>query len=259
MDTKSFSFKEIKETADAIDILDKEKIESLIFDLKNDSRKNVINLSLSLEKKLHARFMEIERVKKLYSFDAVFGSLVAGVDEVGRGPLAGPITAAAVILDTSNMDDIILGINDSKKLSSKKREELSAIIKEKAIAYSIASLDNDEIDEKGIGFCNNMVFINAAAGLKPHPDFVLSDGYPIRGFYIRNKGIVKGDTKSAAIAAASIIAKVYRDNLMKKYSEMYPYYGFENNVGYGSNEHIEAIKKYGPCRIHRRCFLNNII
>lgn len=258
MDINNLSYKEIKEYSDKFDIED-ENIRRLIFDLKSDRRKNVISLALSLEKKLQGRITEIERVKKLYSFDASYGILTAGVDEVGRGPLAGPITAAAVILDTSKIDDIILGINDSKKLSPKKREELSFIIKEKALAYSIASLSNDDIDEKGIAYCNNMVFINAAAGLKSHPDFILSDGYPIKGFYIKNKGVVKGDTKSAAIAAASILAKVYRDDLMKKYSEMYPYYGFQNNAGYGSREHIEAIRKYGPCRIHRRCFLNNII
>lgn len=259
MELKGLNYKEIKEMTDKIDIKDKNKIESIISVLKNDSRKNVINLSLSLEKKIIAVNMEIERVKKLYSFDAAFGKVMAGIDEVGRGPLAGPITAAAVILNTSDLDDIILGINDSKKLSPKKREELSLIIKEKAVSYSIASLDNDEIDEKGISYCNNMIFINAAAGLKPHPEFILCDGYPIRGFYIKSKGIVKGDARSASIACASILAKVYRDNLMKRYSEMYPYYGFENNMGYGSKEHIDAIRKYGPCSIHRRCFLNNII
>ena len=116
-----------------------------------------------------------------------------------------------------------------------------------------------EIDDKGIGVCNNEIFLEACNSLKIKPELVLSDGYAVKGLEIDNKAVIKGDTKSASIAAASIVAKVYRDNLMKEYAEKYPYYGFDGNVGYGSSKHIEAIKEHGPCEIHRRSFLNNIL
>lgn len=251
MDIKNLSLKEIKEL---------ENLEDLILELKEDGRKNRLDLALSLERKIEKKNQEIDRVKNLYNFDKSFGyKLIAGVDEVGRGPLAGPITAAAVILDYKSLDDIILYINDSKKLSFEKRRELSLIIKEKALAYSIASVDNEGIDDKGIAWANNRVFQKSIEELEIKPDFVLSDGYPIFGIKMKSKGIVKGDTKSAAIAAASIIAKDYRDNMMIEYSKIYPYYGFENNMGYGTREHIEGIKKSGPCILHRMCFLNNIL
>lgn len=227
--------------------------------LKSDERKNVRTLGESVDKKLSGYRAEVERVKKLYAFDKSYGyQCVAGVDEVGRGPLAGPIVAAAVILD-EDFENIILGINDSKKLSHEVREELSEIIKEKAISYSIAVKDNNEIDSRGIGFCNNQVFKEAVEGLKVTPDMVLSDGYTIKEFDLENKAVIKGDTKSAAIACASIIAKVYRDRLMVDYSSEYTHYGFEKNVGYGTKEHIEAIKNFGKCPIHRETFIKNIL
>lgn len=227
--------------------------------LKSDERKNVRTLGESVDKKLSGYRAEVERVKKLYAFDKSYGyQCVAGVDEVGRGPLAGPIVAAAVILD-EDFENIILGINDSKKLSHEVREELSEIIKEKAISYSIAVKDNNEIDSRGIGFCNNQVFKEAVEGLKVTPDMVLSDGYTIKEFDLANKAVIKGDTKSAAIACASIIAKVYRDRLMVDYSSEYPHYGFEKNVGYGTKEHIEAIENFGKCPIHRETFIKNIL
>ena len=198
----------------------------------------------------------------MYDFDRSFGNFkyVAGVDEVGRGPLAGPIVSCAVILDLNVLeDDLILDLKDSKKLSSKKREELSKIIKEKALAYYIAESSNEEIDEKGIAYCNNKVFIEACTSIKIKPELVLSDGYKVRGIDIPNKLVIKGDAKSASIAAASIVAKVYRDNLMKEYAKKYPYYDFEGNAGYGTKKHIDAIKEKGICKIHRKSFLNNIL
>ena len=156
-------------------------------------------------------------------------------------------------------EDLILWINDSKKLNERKREELADIIKEKALAYYIASRDSKEIDERGIGVCNNEVFLEACNSLKVKPDLVLSDGYTVKGIQIPNKSVIKGDTKSACIAAASIVAKVYRDNLMKEYAEKYPHYAFEENVGYGTTKHIEGIKEYGPTEIHRMSFLTNIL
>lgn len=236
-----------------------EQYENLVSMLMTDKRKNVNALGITLQKHIESYRDEVLRVNKLYTFDKNFGSnIVAGVDEVGRGPLAGPIVAAAVVLDL-NSDDPILYINDSKKISSELREKLCHIIKEKAISYSISLIDNKEIDEKGIGHCNNEVFKRAISNLEVTPELVLSDGYAIKDFSLRNEFVIKGDTKSASIACASILAKVYRDNLMKELSEKYPNYGFESNVGYGSKEHIAAIISNGATEIHRKSFLTNIL
>lgn len=240
-----------------------DEINQLIFCLQNDKRKNVNAFSTKLANFIQKRNNEINRVKSLYGFDKSYGGFgyIAGVDEVGRGPLAGPIVGASVVLDLEykSSRDLILYINDSKKLSEKLRKELSEIIKEKAIACSITALDNVEIDSKGIAWCNNEVFLQSCSSLSVKPNLVLSDGYPIKNINFANEFVIKGDTKSASIACASIIAKVYRDELMYQYAKDYPEYGFEKNVGYGTEEHIKAIKKYGPCKIHRRCFLRNII
>ena len=199
----------------------------------------------------------------MYEFDKSFGAYkyIAGVDEVGRGPLAGPIVAAAVILDLSFSDDahLLLGVKDSKKLSKKVRSQLAIVIKDKAICYNIALLSNEDIDIRGIGWCNNEVFKLACKDLNLLPDMVISDGYPIKNFDLENRYAVKGDEKSISIACASIIAKVYRDELMDEYSKLYDKYGFENNAGYGTHQHMEAIKLLGTCKIHRNSFLKNII
>lgn len=264
-DIGSLTFKDIKEEVSKIDISSiyrSEELTLIIEVLSKDSRKNVNALASKLLKEKNKILDEITRVRDMYNFDKSFGDfdIIAGVDEVGRGPLAGPIVSCAVILDLNAVDeDLLLWINDSKKLSEKKREELSEIIKEKAVAYHIASCDSEEIDERGIGVCNNEVFLNAATSLKVKPVLVLSDGYTIKGIDIPNKSVIKGDTKSASIAAASIVAKVYRDKLMKEYADKYPYYAFEENVGYGTSKHIEGIKAYGPCKIHRMSFLKNIL
>ncbi|WP_374119002.1 ribonuclease HII [Clostridium sp. OS1-26] len=241
----------------------KEKLYKIIECLNKDTRKNVVSLAESLGKFIEKNENEISRVKDMYEFDKSFGKYiyVAGVDEVGRGPLAGPIAAAAVVLKLNYKEDndLILGIKDSKKLSSKNREALSNIIKEKAVSYNVAVLNSAEIDDKGIAWCNNEVLRRAVLGLKVSPDIVLSDGYAVKNLNIHNEFIIKGDARSASIAAASIVAKVYRDNLMREYSGMYPHYGFENNAGYGTEEHIQAIKKLGTCKIHRMSFLRNIV
>lgn len=182
------------------------------------------------------------------------------MDEVGRGPLAGPIVSCAVVLKSPEcIEDMILEINDSKKLTKIKREKLAEEIKKRCIAYSIAEHSNKDIDRDGIAFCNNDIFLKAVSGLNIKVETVLSDGYPIKNFNGRNVAVVKGDTKSAAIACASIVAKVYRDKIMEEYSSVYPEYGFDHNVGYGSNDHIDALKKYGPTNIHRMSFLRNIL
>ena len=265
MDITSLKYKEIKDLVDKIDFskeIHNEKVINLAEEVLKDSRKNVNSLGNKIINSREKILKEIKRVKKMYEFDKAFKgyNLVAGVDEVGRGPLAGPIVACAVILDENVLEDeMILGLNDSKKVPAKKREELAKIIKEKAIAYYIAVSSNEEIDEKGIAYANNKVFLEACTSLKCKPDLVLSDGYLVKNLNIDNKYVIKGDTKSASIAAASIVAKVYRDNLMKEYGEKYPGYYFEENAGYGTSKHIEKIKEIGPCDIHRKSFLKNIL
>lgn len=264
-----FSFTEIKHEIDKIKEsciafeANFDELYKVVNELDKDLRKNVQGLSLKMKNFINQRAKEIERVKNMYAFDKSYvnNGFIAGVDEVGRGPLAGPIVAASVIIDLNYKEDkeLILGIKDSKKLTSKQREELSEIIKAKAAFYSISQLENTMIDSKGIAWCNNEIFRMAIASLKKQPNLVLSDGYPIKNINIKNSFVIKGDEKSASIACASIIAKVYRDNLMKDYSKVYPNYDFHENMGYGTKDHIEALKKYGPCEIHRRCFLNNIL
>ena len=178
--------------------------------------------------------------------------VVCGVDEAGRGPLAGPVCAAAVILP-ANLD--IPGLNDSKKLSDKRRRELFPVIKEKAIAYSIAFVDHTQIDEINILQATYLAMEQAINGLQIKPDIALIDGNRAKDFGVPVKTVVHGDSLSANIAAASVLAKVTRDDYMLKMAETYPGYGFEIHKGYGTKAHYEALTKLGPCPIHRMTFL----
>jgi len=180
--------------------------------------------------------------------------LVAGADEVGRGPLAGPVVAAAVILPLEE-EKRILWIDDSKKLSKKKREALAEKIKETAVAYAIEEVDEETIDKINILQATRLAMKRAIEKLSPRPDFVLTDGNMTLDISVPQESVVKGDAKIASIGAASILAKVYRDALMEKYAEAFPYYGFERNAGYGTRAHIEAIREMGICTIHRRTFI----
>jgi ribonuclease HII len=178
--------------------------------------------------------------------------LIAGVDEVGRGALAGPVLAAAVIL---NYSDIPKGINDSKKLSKPERERLSAEIIARAKAFAIAQVENTEIDRINILRASLAACLQAVKLLHPFPDHVLIDGnQQIPQLHCPQMSIVKGDSLSASIAAASIIAKVARDNLMKDYDQLFPGYGFARHVGYGTRAHQDAITRLGPSPIHRMTF-----
>ncbi len=176
---------------------------------------------------------------------------VCGVDEVGRGPLAGPVVCAAVIMP---YDCIIEGVDDSKKLTAKRREELSEKIQKNAIACRICRVEPQIIDEINILQATRLCMKNAVEGLDVKPDFVLTDGNMTLDIDIPQRSVVKGDALCYCIGAASIVAKVYRDALMKEYAKLYPQYGFESNAGYGSAAHIQAIKDYGLCPIHRRSF-----
>lgn len=177
---------------------------------------------------------------------------VAGIDEAGRGPLAGPVSAAAVILPEAFSHDLL---NDSKKLGEKRREALYEELTQRAdIRWAISHGEVDEIDSLNILKSTHSAMLRAAEGLDPRPDFCLIDGLDVPGFALPSEGIVKGDSKSFSIAAASILAKVSRDRLMLKYAALYPEYGFERHKGYGTKQHLEALRKHGPCPIHRKSF-----
>lgn len=180
---------------------------------------------------------------------------VCGVDEAGRGPLAGPVCAAAVILPAGVIID---GVNDSKKLSEKKRESLFDVIREQALSYSIAYATVDEIEEINILNATMLAMRRAIDGLDIKADYAMIDGNKIPPIDIDAECIVKGDAKSMSIACASILAKVSRDRLLYKYAEEYPMYGFDKHKGYGTKVHREAILKYGPCPYHRKSFLKKL-
>lgn len=185
------------------------------------------------------------------AFDAGI-KLVCGVDEAGRGPLAGPVCAAAVILPPG-LD--IPGLNDSKKLTDKKRRELYDIMIEQAVSYGIAFASEQEIDEINILQATFLAMERAMQKLSPQPELALIDGNRTKDFGLPVRTIVKGDSLSASIAAASILAKVTRDRLMEEYDAQYPQYGFAVHKGYGTRRHYAALREYGPCEIHRRTFL----
>lgn len=203
---------------------------------------------------------EIQRTVAMYEIERSCRergfNMIAGVDEAGRGPLAGPVYAAAVILSP---DTVIKGINDSKKLTEKRREELFCEITEQAVAYSVFSVDEKRIDEINILNATFEAMNGAVDGLSVKPDYVLIDGNRIKNMTLPHETVVKGDAKSASIAAASILAKVSRDRFICEMAKKYPEYGFEKHKGYGTKAHNEAILKHGPCEIHRRTFLKKLL
>lgn len=193
--------------------------------------------------------------KDLFDFDLKFGvKFLAGIDEVGRGPLAGPVTTACCMLP---LDEPIDKINDSKKLRESRREKLFELITEKA-AYSVASISNEEIDELNILEATKKAMRECAGELMPVPELILIDAVKL-DLGVKTESIIHGDALSYNIAAASIIAKVTRDRFMTEADKLYPQYGFARNKGYGTAEHIAALKKYGPCPLHRRTFIKNFI
>ena len=181
--------------------------------------------------------------------------LICGVDEAGRGPLAGPVCAAAVILPKGL---VIPGLNDSKKLSDKRRRELFPIIRQEAVSFGIAFASQEEIDEINILQATFLAMRRAMEQLNPQPEFALIDGNRETDFGVPCKTVIKGDSLSANIAAASVLAKVTRDNWMMEAAEKYPGYGFEIHKGYGTKAHYAALEKLGPCPIHRRSFLKKL-
>lgn len=206
------------------------------------------------EKELE-RLTEIKKIEEeLYKKGT---TSIAGIDEAGRGPLAGPVVVACVVMPR---DSMIEGVNDSKKVSEKKREKLYDVILEEAISYSVAIIGQDVIDEINILNATKQGVTKVVEELDVKPNLILVDALT----HINTKGIpydsiIKGDAKCYNIAAASIIAKVTRDRIMREWDEIYPQYGFINHKGYGTAKHIEALKEYGPCPIHRKTFIKNFV
>ena len=224
-----------------------------------DERAGVQKLITRYEKKLVAYEKEQQRLEKMLEFERKYGDefhCICGIDEAGRGPFAGPVVAGAVILPVGLK---IQGLNDSKKVSAKRREELFEEIQEKAISVGIGMSSPERIDQINILQATYEAMQHAVEDLDVVPDLLLNDAVTIPQIPIRQIGIVKGDGRSLSIAAASIMAKVTRDRIMVEYAELYPEYGFEKNKGYGSEEHRAALKQYGPCPIHRHTFIHNWI
>lgn len=196
---------------------------------------------------------KVDLLKYERKYTALGYDLIAGMDEAGRGPLAGPVTVAACVM---NLGDIIDGVNDSKQLTPKKRDVLFDKIVNSAIGYEIVDIDNLRIDEINILNATKEAMRTAIKRLLPIPQMLLVDAVK-EEFGIPYEPIIHGDALSYSIAAASVLAKVHRDRLMEKYAEIYPEYGFEKHKGYGTKQHIEALKKYGPCPIHRKTFIKN--
>ena len=243
------------------EILDNTPVETLPTQIKlfeMDSRQGVIKLLEKYNKTYNSYIKEIERTENMKMYEKKYSDYqyIAGIDEVGRGPLAGPVVTCAVILPK---DFNVLYINDSKKLSEKKREELYEIIMQEAISVGIGIESPKVIDDINILQATYSAMRKAIDALEVKPDLLLNDAVTIPMVDIKQVPIIKGDAKSISIAAASIIAKVTRDRMMVEFDKIYPEYDFAGNKGYGSATHIEALKKIGPTPIHRQSFIKNFV
>ncbi len=204
--------------------------------------------------------MKTERDKLAYEKEmlALGAEYIAGVDEVGRGPFAGPVVCAAVILPL-DAENLIEGVDDSKKVKEERREQLAALIRERAVAYKICEESPETIDEINILEATKRCMKRAVEGLSVQPDIVFVDGNFRIDIELPQQNIVRGDALSYSVGAASILAKVYRDSLMREYDKQYPQYGFARHKGYGTAVHIRALKEFGPCPIHRKTFIKKIL
>lgn len=237
---------------------DEQMLQNLYQTYAEDSRTSVVNLIAKYKKKEEKLLQERNRLYEMRAYERAYDHLeyICGIDEVGRGPLAGPVVAAAVILPK---DCEILYLNDSKKLSEKKREELYKEIMEKALAVGIGYVSPARIDEINILQATYEAMRMAIGELKIKPEVLLNDAVTIPGVDVLQVPIIKGDAKSVSIAAASVIAKVTRDHLMVEYDALMPGYGFASNKGYGAAVHIQALKTMGPTPIHRKSFIKNFV
>lgn len=247
---KPLSITEVKKLLQTIVDPDDERLK----EFRNDARKGVIAAVRSWDKKAEKQQLAQEKLQEMLAYEkrawAHGKKFIAGVDEVGRGPLAGPVVSAAVILPE---DFNIVGINDSKQLSLAKRNELFDIIQEKALAVGVGIKDAAVIDQVNIYEASKLAMLEAIEQMPIQPDHLLVDAMTLP-LPVSQESIIKGDAKSVSIAAASIIAKVTRDRMMEEYDVMYPGYGFPNNAGYGTKEHLTALEDLGVTPIHRRSF-----
>lgn len=250
--------KSIGEISEVYKQADISMLPAFIEEFNEDERNGVQTLVNRAKKRLDDLEKEKKRMYEMFSYERKYAEYeyICGVDEVGCGPLAGPVVSAAVILPK---DCDILYLNDSKKLTENKREEIFDEIMAKAVSVGIGFATPERIDEINIRQADFEAMRMALSKLSVEPDFIMVDGYPIGGVEKKQISIVKGDAKSASIAAASIIAKVTRDRLMTEYDAVFPGYGFASNKGYGSAEHIHAIKELGPTPIHRKTFIKNFV
>ena len=234
------------------------ELPALYLEYEEDSRAGVQNLIQKYQKQEEALKKERERTEQMKIYEHKYEDLgwICGIDEVGRGPLAGPVVAGAVILPR---DSKILHVNDSKQLTAKKRDELYDVIMREAVAVGIGYASPARIDEINILQATYEAMREAISKLSVKPDVLLNDAVKIPQVDIRQVPIIKGDAKSVSIAAASIIAKVTRDRLMEEYDKVLPGYGFASNKGYGSAEHIAALKEIGPSPIHRQSFIGHFV
>lgn len=257
MDTKALTVNEVHTMINEIDI----KEYPLYIDLlKIDTRKAIQKLAKQLDNKYKKYQQELNRIETIKKYERELNDLgyhlIAGVDEVGRGPLAGPVVAAAVILPKEYQ---LLGVNDSKKLSEQKREALYDEISKQAKAIGIGIVDNEKIDEINILNATKVAMKKAIDKLEFLPEHVLVDAITLESVTINQTAIIKGDAKSISIAAASIIAKVTRDRMMCEYHKQYPHYDFISNKGYGTKNHYTGIKEYGLSPLHRKSFLKEFV
>lgn len=250
--------KSIKEIRKELESAVWDEIPGLLKKYASDTRSGVRSLLQKYHKREEKLQKERERLDAMREYERQYGDCthICGVDEAGRGPLAGPVVAGAVILPK---DCEILYLNDSKKLSARRRDELFDEIREKAVAVGVGVVSPEEIDKINILQATYEAMRIAVNALETAPQVLLNDAVTIPGISISQVPVIKGDAKSVSIAAASIVAKVTRDRMMAEYDAEYPQYGFAKHKGYGSAAHIEAIQKYGPCPIHRRSFIRNFI
>ena len=250
--------KKISEIKEELQAAKDDMLPVFMKEYESDERSGVQALVAKAHKRMEAIEHEIARTEQMKKYEKEYASYgyICGIDEVGRGPLAGPVVAGAVILPK---DCKILYLNDSKQLSAKKRDELYDVIMENAVAVGIGMASPRRIDEINILQATYEAMREAVSKLEPVPQILLNDAVTIPDVTIPQVPIIKGDAKSISIAAASIVAKVTRDRMMVEYDKVMPEYGFASNKGYGAAAHIEALKKYGPSPIHRATFIKNFI
>lgn len=250
--------KSIKAIKEEFEQADKKQLDALYAEYAEDGRAFVVSLIAKYKKNQEKEEAELRRVEQMLLYEKKYADAkyICGIDEVGRGPLAGPVAAGAVILPK---DTVIMYLNDSKKLSEKRRELLYDEIMDTAAAVGIGMVSPARIDEINILQATYEAMRIAISNLKITPDLLLNDAVTIPGISIPQVPIIKGDAKSLSIAAASVVAKVTRDRLMVQYDNVLPGYGFAGNKGYGSKEHIRALREKGPTPIHRHSFIKNFI